>query len=97
MFWAFDAMVDIVRDKPFDALAVILEILKISDEKRIVANLAAGPLEDLLVEHGKAVIDRVIVLAESDPKFRDLLQGVWGNSIDEGVWERIKVSSRRVQ
>lgn len=44
MFWAFDEMVDLVRDKPFDVLEVILEILKITDDERVLANLAAGPL-----------------------------------------------------
>lgn len=90
MFWAFDDMVDMVRETPFDALETILEILKITDEERVLANLAAGPLEDLLVTHGKTVINEIIDLVKSEPKFRDLLQGVWGNSIDEAVWGRIK-------
>ena len=90
MFWAFNEMVDTVRDKPFEALEVILEILKIAEEEQVLANLAAGPLEDLLAEHGIVVIDRIIELAKSDPRFRDLLQGVWGNSVDPRVWKRIE-------
>lgn len=90
LFWAFDEMVDKVRDQPFDALEIIQEILKVAEDDRILANLAAGPLEDLLVDHGTVVVDRVIELALADPKFRNLLQGVWGNSIDERVWKRIE-------
>ena len=92
LFWAFDEMVDLVRDKPFDAFEVILEILRITDEERILANLAAGPLEELLVEHGPEMIERILALAksDSDPKFRDLLQGVWGNSIEKVVWKQIE-------
>ena len=90
MFWAFNEMVDTVRDKPFEALEVIIEILRIAEEERVLANLAAGPLEDLLAEHGIVVIDRIIELAKSDPRFRDLLQGVWGNSVDPKVWKRIE-------
>ena len=92
MFWAFNEMVDTVRDKPFEALEVILEILKIAEEEQVLANLAAGPLEDLLAEHGIVVIDRIIELAKSDPRFRDLLQGVWGNSVDPRVWKMIRAT-----
>lgn len=88
--WAFDKIHDLAFHKPHDALDVILEINKITDEEVVLANLAAGPLETLLVHHGKEVIDRVIALAKTEPKFRDLLPGVWGYSIDEGAWERIK-------
>lgn len=88
--WAFDRIHDLAFYKPQDALDVILEINKITDEDRVLANLAAGPLETLLAHHGKEVIDRVITLAKSDPKFRDLLPGVWGNSIDRAVWERME-------
>ena len=89
-FWAFDQIVDLVRNKPLDALEVILIILKITDDERVLANLAAGPLEDLLVVRGEEVIDRIIELAISDKNFYALLQGVWGNSIDKAVWYRIQ-------
>lgn len=88
--WAFDKIYDLAFHKPQDALDAILEINKITDEDRVLANLAAGPLETLLVHHGEEVIDRLITLAKSDPKFRDLLPGVWGDSIDEAVWEQIE-------
>ena len=88
--WAFDKIHDLAFHKPHDALDVIVEITKITEEERVLANLAAGPLETLLVHHGKDVIDRVIELAKNDPRFSDLLLGVWKASIDEGVMERIE-------
>ena len=39
--------------------------------------LAAGPLEDLIQEHGAGFIDRIERLAQTDPAFASLLSGVW--------------------
>lgn len=89
-FWAFDQFFDLVRNKPLEALEVILIILKMTDDEIVLASLAAGPLEDLLVVHGEEVIDKIIGLAKSDKNFYALLQGVWGNSIDKAIWKRIQ-------
>lgn len=89
-FWAFKEMTDLSHQKPDVALAVILEILKITDEDRTLAVLAAGPLEELIVRHGKQLIDNIINLAMSNKKFYDLLQGIWGNDIDKDVWQKIE-------
>ena len=56
---------------------------------RVFAVLAAGPLEDLLADFGPSYIDRVEKLACQDPKFNELLGGVWKSSIHEEVWERV--------
>lgn len=90
IWWAYEEMEQLVEHRPSDALDVILEILSISDEDSLLFDLAAGPLESVLVKHGHEVIDRIIELLKSDPKFRDLLQRVWGNSIDKDVWQRIE-------
>ncbi len=51
--------------------------------------LAAGPLEDLLADHGETFIDRVEREARVYPKFRHLLGGVWPSSIKSHVWDRV--------
>lgn len=56
---------------------------------RVFAILAAGPLEDLLAHFGTTYIDRVETLARQDPKFNELLGGVWKNAMSEEVWERV--------
>lgn len=57
--------------------------------RRVFSVLAAGPLEDLLASFGELYIDRVETLARRDPKFNDLLGGVWKNSMSDEVWERV--------
>ena len=56
---------------------------------RVWAVLAAGPVEDLLAHYGPGYIDRVEDLAGKDPKFRDLLGGVWRNAMTDDVWDRV--------
>lgn len=57
--------------------------------RRVFAVLAAGPLEDLLVYFGAQYVDCVESIARKDPKFRQLLGGIWKNAISDEVWERI--------
>lgn len=57
---------------------------------RLFAILAAGPLEDLIVHHGPEFIDRIEIEARQNPRFRDLLGGVWGSSAPGDVWPRIQ-------
>jgi len=52
--------------------------------------LAAGPLEQVLSNHGGEIIDRVETLARQDPSFSSLLGGVWQNAMSDSVWERVQ-------
>ena len=61
----------------------------------ILSNLAAGPLEDLLVRHGAAFIERAEHCSVEDPKFRAMLGMVWRNEISEAVWLRIQKATGR--
>ena len=91
LWWAYDELEQLISNHPFDALEIILAILEITKDGRTIASLAAGPLESLLVKHGKRVVERVIGHATTDPRFYELLQGVWGNSVDRDVWKAIEV------
>jgi hypothetical protein len=55
----------------------------------VISNLAAGPLEDLLVHHGRKFIDRIVSRATADEKFNDLLGGVWKNEMSDDVWQAV--------
>jgi hypothetical protein len=83
-FWAAAEVAELSRREPAATLDFILEVLKRNPQPRVLANLAAGPLEDLLVYHGPAVIERVEALAAEDTVFSQLLSGVWRNAIPRG-------------
>jgi hypothetical protein len=89
-FWAFSALSDMCETSPDRCWEIIGQIRKADGSDKILANLAAGPLEELLVHHGKVLIDAVENLARDDEQFRKLLGALWQNSIAEDVWVRIK-------
>lgn len=89
-FWAVDELIDICGSDPDLCWATILAILKVDSTEAIMASLAAGPLEYLLVRHGNEVIDRVEARARDDAAFRRLLGGVWNHTISNDVWARIE-------
>jgi len=68
----------------------ILEAYKRDLPDKMIAVLAAGPLEDLLDKRGEDFIDRIEELARTDPKFKDLLGGVWRTTMTEEVWQRVQ-------
>jgi hypothetical protein len=89
LFWSFEAIYNLVAGHPEQALEVILAILAADQSNPTYENLSAGPLEDLLVSHGPAMIDRIEAEAAANPHFRYLLGGVWQNRIDRPVWARV--------
>ena len=90
------ALCDIVHDDLEVAWPAILEILQRASTEDQVAVLAAGPLEDLLAFHGPEFIDRVECEAARNPRFRQLLGGVWQNRILLEIWERVQKVRREV-
>ena len=89
-FWAFEAFDDLIHKEPEKAWPIILAIYNATDDESILANLAAGPLEDLLVQHGEKFIDRVEQLARQDEKFLYVLSGVWGwSSMPKDLLDRV--------
>ena len=88
--WAFNKLVDLCEDDPENCWKAIQLIRKLDGSDTILANLAAGPLEDLLVHHGSIFIDRIEALAETDPQLRRLLGAVWQRDIPDEIWKRLK-------
>ncbi|MGH6823567.1 MAG: DUF6869 domain-containing protein [Methylocella sp.] len=89
-FWASDALYGCVRDDPERAWQVIDKMAKLDSSERVLAKVAAGPLEDLLVYHGEQFIDRVEQAAQIDPTFKKMLGAVWQNEIPREIWARVK-------
>jgi hypothetical protein len=89
-FWAWENLNDLTSKNPKLAWELILQIHRTEHSDWVTFNLAAGPLESLLVYCGDVVIDWVEKEARKDPKFNDLLGGVWRNSMTKKVWERVQ-------
>jgi hypothetical protein len=82
---------DLRKTDPERCWSVILKIFEqAQSDDFVLGNLAAGPLEDLLADHGERFIERVETLARQAPRFRSLAQMVWRNSISGPVWARLR-------
>ena len=93
--WVDDFEYKAVYESPNLAIDLILEILKLGLSEKTKEVLAAGPLEQVLANHGDAIIERVELLARRDPQFSSLLGGVWQNNMSDEVWMRVKNASNR--
>lgn len=89
-FWAWEKIIDLISNEPETAWDIIKKILKYDSSLKVISRLAAGPLEDLLVDHGDKFIDRVEEEAKKNPDFAKLLGGVWQNAMSDEIWERIQ-------
>lgn len=92
-FWAFETMADLCHDDPETCFELIEKIRKADGSDWILANLAAGPLEDLLSQHGARFIDRIETLARQDPQMRRLLGGIWRSDIPDAIWHRVQCAA----
>ncbi len=75
---------------PEVGLKLILAILTLEPSSHLIKVLAAGPLEDLLANHGEKIIEKVESEAKTNSKFALLLSGVWQNSIPDKIWGRVQ-------
>lgn len=57
--WAWEEMDAMAREEPDKAWETILKLLSAAPSKKVVAFIAAGPLEDLLLYHGAMILERL--------------------------------------
>ncbi len=96
-FWAWEHVTDLVLTKPELAWPIITSLIHESPNDQILANIGAGPLEDLLVSHGADFIERIESEVQCDEKFRRCLAAVWGwHSMPEEIRERITNATRDI-
>jgi hypothetical protein len=91
LFEAWEVLNDLVFEQPQQAWKVILEILEETNSDEVIGNLAAGPFEDILSEHGDTFIDEVEIKTRQNPKFTKLVLGVYQGGMSKSVWSRIQV------
>ncbi|WP_052689292.1 DUF6869 domain-containing protein [Xanthomonas albilineans] len=90
LFWAYSRVCDLVQDDPEQGWQIIETIRRLDGSDLILSNLAAGPLEDLLVAHGEKFIDHIEALAKDDQQLRKLLGATWQNDMSDALWARIR-------
>jgi hypothetical protein len=76
-----------------DRWNAILKILSLNPPQSVISMLAAGPLEDLIADHGAEFIDRVELEARRSPTFGYLLGGVWPRGGSKEIFSRLEKSA----
>ena len=76
-WWAYEALMTLWRESPDEALDVIIDLTQSADDDDLIEAVGAGPLEDLVREHGASMIDAIEMRAKSDVRFRQALSHVW--------------------
>jgi hypothetical protein len=89
LWWAWEKMDRLISYKPEVAWEVILQLIHRAFSEKIIGLIAAGPLEELLAQHGEAFIKQVEEMARKDERFCFCLAGVWQNAISASVWQRV--------
>jgi hypothetical protein len=91
LWWAFErSLLPLRREAAEEIWSFVLAVLAKSPPQEVLANLAAGPLEDLIAYDGDKFIERIELHARRDPAFRHLLGGVWQNRAAPNVWSRVE-------
>jgi len=67
-----------------------------SEAQRVVGNMAAGPLEDLLDKHGPQFIEIVEAEARHDRRMVWTLGCVWQSSMPDEIWARVQRAAGNV-
>lgn len=89
LFASWEAFDELVHNAPAAAWTAILEIIKMAESDVILSRVAAGPLENLIVEHGATVIDAIELEARRNAKVARTLTGVWRRDTPEEIWRRV--------
>jgi len=93
LIWTFTLVDWLVAHDPGLAFDAVLTTLDLCTEPEQVAVLAAGPMEDLIHNHGATMIDRIVVAAEA-PRVQYMLSGVWEGDTPALLWARIDAARR---
>lgn len=89
--WAEQKLSSLSFEDPMLCLDLVLEIIKLDTSDKVIAGLAAGPVEDMLVEKGDLVISRFEKLASANTLFKKILGGVWlGDEVSESIVNRFE-------
>ncbi len=88
--WVDDFEYEATYENPEVGFELVLNILRRKPTIEIIEVLAAGPLEQLLSNHGELVIEWVEKEAKSNKEFAGLLGGVWQNAMSEDIWNRVQ-------
>lgn len=73
----WEALRDMVDEGKIETVQLLADLNDAVPAEDAWAVVGAGPLEDLINQHGDRLIDEIDRCAQRTPSFRDDLRGVW--------------------
>lgn len=89
--WSSDDFIDLANEAPEIAWECILSVIETESTDDILSNLAEGPMEDLLAEHGSQFIDRIESISKENIVFARLIKRVWIEGLPSKVQNKIRI------
>jgi hypothetical protein len=87
---AAEQLRDLLDVHPAEAWRLTLGLIERAESNEALAFVAAGPLEDLIREHGGAFADRIVAEAHTNERLRKALNYAWGwDDVSEYVRSRL--------
>jgi hypothetical protein len=86
--WAVDRVINLAIDDPEELWEIIFQILELDNSEQIIKAVGAGPLEDLMVQHGEIFIDRVEKQASKSEVFKSAMCNVWLDNDDTKIYAK---------
>ena len=86
---AVDQLMNLQFEDPLRALEIALFIAHQTNDERLLTNLGAGPLEQLLADD-PTLFDAVAIEARKSASLRTALAAVWKNDIPDETWQSIQ-------
>jgi hypothetical protein len=93
--WASAKLNRIISSVPDLAWDLITTLIEAAPSEDALAFFAAGPLEDLLSDHGPRVIDKLEARVGANAKFLRAVQHLRRLQMTDDVWARVQRAARR--
>jgi hypothetical protein len=94
-FWALEELSKLCDGEPERAWPVVRRLVELATSEDDLANIGAGPLEDLLAKHGPGLIERIEEAAKTDASFKQCLSHTWQNAMQPDIWARVCLATGR--
>lgn len=86
-FYIWEEVYEITHSDFARGYELILSILKQTEDELVLANLAAGPIEDLLSNFANDGLARLTKDVKKNGKLKRTLQGVWQGGMNDSEWK----------
>jgi hypothetical protein len=86
---AYDEVDSLLDSDPAAGWDFVMTVLTRAEGDFILGNLAAGPVEDLLMRHPNITVERIERDVAANPRLAWMLHGVWQNALEPALWDRV--------